>query len=97
MDSRPIIVHDIEKAMKLPEHKCGLYLQHNQHRDYYQSAAEWITDNDLYDWKDEASKQTAIDSDSIWTLQWYPDTPIGFYSVAAPTLEDLLELANSVS
>lgn len=82
--------------MKLPEHKCGLYLQHNQHRDYYQSASEWIEDNDQYYWKDEASKRAAIDSDSIWTLQWYPDTPIGFYAVAAPTLEALLELANSV-
>jgi hypothetical protein len=97
MDSRAAVIHDIEETMKLPEHKCGLYLQHNQHRDYYQSPAEWIADNDLYDWEDEASKQAAIDSDSIWTLQWYPETPIGFYAVAAPTLEDLLELANSVS
>jgi hypothetical protein len=81
--------------MKLPEHKCGLYLQHNEHRNYYQSATEWIADHDLYDWKDEASKQRAIQSDSVWTLQWYPDTPIGFCAIAAPTLEELLEFALS--
>jgi hypothetical protein len=82
--------------MKLPEHKCGLYLQHNQYRDYYQSPAEWIEDHDVYDWKDEASKQAAIDSSSIWTLQWYPETPIGFYAIAAPTLEEVLEFAAEV-
>lgn len=82
--------------MKLPGHKCGLFLQHNEHRSYYEAAAEWIGQNDHYAWKDEASKQAAIASDSVWTLQWYPDTPIGFYAVAAPTLEELLELANSV-
>ena len=83
--------------MKLPEHKCGLFLQHNEHRDYYQSAAEWLEENDRFIWKDEASKKMAIETDSVWALQWYPDTPIGFYAVAAPTLEELLEFANSAA
>jgi hypothetical protein len=76
--------------MKLPEHKCGLHLEHNVHKNYYETAESYIRDYGMHVWKDEASKQRAIDTDSIWTLQWYPDTPIGFYAIAAPTLEELL-------
>lgn len=81
--------------MKLPEHKCGLFLQHNEHRDYYQSVSKWVEENDRFSWKDEDSLQRAIQADEVWTLQWYPDTPIGFFAVAAPTLEELLAFANA--
>lgn len=80
--------------IKLPEHKCGLYLQHNEHRDLYETAADYIADNDRFQWKDEESKQRAIDTNEIWTLQWYPETPVGFCAAAAPTLEELLAYVN---
>lgn len=85
--------------MKLPEHKCGLYLKHNQHRDVYQSAVDWCKDNDAdngvaaYDFASEEAKQRAIATDEIWTLQWYPNTPICCHMIAAPTLDELLSLA----
>ena len=82
--------------MNFPKHKCGLFLTHNEHKDYYQKAEDWIKEVD-YDWADEESKMRAINTDEVWTLHWYPDTPIGFYSIAAPTLEELLEQANNVS
>lgn len=80
--------------MKLPSHKCSLCIEHNKHRDYYLTAAAFIAE-DNYNWKDEEAKARAITTDEIWTMQWYPDTPVGSYSVAAPTLDELLELANS--
>ena len=46
--------------------------------------------DDLYAWESEEAKQRAIEMDECWTLQLYPDTPIGFMAIAAPTLEDLL-------
>jgi hypothetical protein len=80
--------------MQLPAHKCGLYLQHNEHRDYYQPAAEWMEERgDDYDWQSSEAIARAIESDSIWTLQWYPVTPVGCYCLAAPTLEELLAFA----
>lgn len=86
--------------MKLPDHKCGLFLEHNVHKDYYQTAKQAIEeapeDMDMFPFKDEESRQRAIDTDEIWTLQWYPDTPIGSYKVAAPTLEELLEYAAEI-
>ena len=77
-----------------PAHRASLTLIHNQHRDYYQPLREWIAENDWCDWEDEAAKERAIAADECWSIQWYPDTPVGFYAVAAPTLEEVLRLAN---
>lgn len=80
-----------------PSHKAGLRLEHNQHRNYYEKAADWIAENEWCDWESEEAKQKAIKTDEIWTLQWSPETPIGFCGVAAPTLEDLLRIAGTGS
>lgn len=78
----------------LPAHKCGLELAHNDHKNVYETAADWIDSNDWCDWESEDAKQRAIDTDEIWTLQWYPETPVGFCAVAAPTLAELLAMVN---
>ena len=74
-----------------PAHKAGLHLIHNEHRDYYQTAKEWIEEqaDDYLSWP-AGEKEKAIAEDSIWVLHWYPDTPIGFYCLAASTLEACL-------
>lgn len=84
--------------MKLPKHKCGLYLEHNAHKDYYLTAEQELNENkfERYDEISEEDKKQCIELDSIWTLQWYPETPIGFYFVVGATLERVLELASSV-
>jgi hypothetical protein len=86
-------------SLVFPPHKCGLFLTHTEHRDYYESAAEWIAQKEtLMDgaeglWKDAEARQRAIDTDEVWVLQWYPETPVGFNIVLAPTLEELLARA----
>jgi len=86
-----------ELIEKLPEHKCGLYLSHNEHRDYYEPVATWLENYESMgggpQWKDDEAKQRAIDTDECWVLQWYPETPIGCCQIAAPTLEEVLDLA----
>jgi len=83
--------------LKFPKHEASLTLQHNDHKNVYQSAFDWIDEyHQHYQWKDEEAKQRAIETDSIWTLQWYPITPIGFFAVAAPTLEEVLAMAQEV-
>jgi len=81
--------------MKFPEHKAGLHLMHNDHKSVYEPAEQWIADNEWCNWQSDEAKQRAIATDSIWTLQWYPETPVGFIALAAPTLEELLAWANS--
>jgi len=82
--------------MQFPKHKAGLMLFHNDHKNNYESAEAWVTAQTDYDWPSSIAKQRAIETDSIWTLTWYPETPIGSLSIAAPTLEELLEFANSL-
>lgn len=81
--------------MNLPKHACGLYLTHNEHRNYYESAVEWVGNRDAQ-FKNEESKERAIATDSVWVLQWYPDTPVGFHMIAAPTLEEVLAWAAEI-
>jgi hypothetical protein len=79
------------KALGLPDHKCGLYLEHNAHRDVYENIEQWIADQvDEDDWVSPEERAKAIAEDSVWTLQWYPDTPIGFFRRAASSLDALL-------
>lgn len=81
--------------MNLPQHKCGLTLEHNDHRNTYDEVGQYIVDRDLV-FKDDEARNRAIATDEIWVLHWYPDTPVGFYEVAAPTLDELLTFASEV-
>lgn len=81
----------------LPAHNAGMSLEHNQHKNAYEKAEDWINKNEWCDWESEDAKRQAIATDEIWTLQWYPKTPVGFCAVAAPTLADLLRIANDDS
>lgn len=81
----------------LPKHDHGLTLEHNPHRATYTSAENWVHDNlETVEWESEEEKATAIKDDSIWYLHWYPDTPVGFHSIAAPSLHDLMRFAANV-
>lgn len=82
------------EALGLPEHRASLHLTHNDHKSIYSKLEDWIRDNDWCDWEGDEAKRRAIETDECWTLQWYPDTPVGFCAVAAPTLAECLALAN---
>ena len=84
-----------KESIKFPEHKCGLFLTHNEHRDYYQKLEEYMAEHDdlLKDLTPE-DRAECLRTDELWQLQWYPNTPVGFNYVAGPTLERVLELAN---
>lgn len=86
--------------MNLPRHKCGLYLTHNQHKDYYQNVDEWIMDSlDIgsdYNWVSPEQKEKAIREDSVWVLQWYPHTPVSFYRICSADLDILLQKAQEI-
>ena len=80
--------------MKLPEYKVTMTICHNDHKSVYETAERWLLDmGDWGDWESDEAKQRAIAADSIWSIQWYPETPVGFIALFAPTLEELLEFA----
>lgn len=84
--------------IKLPKHKCDLKIHHNEPRAYYQTVAEYLEyhgENIISMWSSDSAMEKCIETNEIWTMHWYPNTPLGCYMVAAPTLEELLDFVNS--
>lgn len=74
----------------------------DDHACNYATAQEWHDeygfygggrDQDRITWASEEERQKALAGNSVWTIQWYPDTPIGFYCVGASTFEATAEFA----
>lgn len=86
-------------TIKWPAHKASLTLEHNDHKSYYSTVAQSILNGDhgYTDdcWVSPEQKQKAIDTNECWTLQWYPETPVGFCLLSAADLDVLLEAANA--
>jgi hypothetical protein len=90
--------------MELPKDKAGLTLEHNPHKGSYTPLTEWFSARDMLPREDKTAfadiageeLQKCLRKDEVWVLQWYPNTPGGFYAVAASTLQGVLEAAANV-
>lgn len=79
----------------IPAHKAGASIDHNEHLCVYQTVAQHVENHpDLNDWASDEAREAAIATNEMWVLRWYPDTPVGFCSIAAPTLAQLLAFAS---
>ena len=90
----------MEKLNKLIQRcKCGVYLTVNLHRDYYETVEQHfksnpINEEDLED-IDKDVYEKMKETNTIIELQYYPDTPIGFYKVYHYDLEMAIDEALS--
>lgn len=78
--------------------KCGVFLVVNEHRVYYQTAAQKLEEIDAYECPpdiDPGVREKMIATDTIVDLQFYPDTPIGSHSIYHHDLDAALDLALS--
>jgi len=80
--------------LNFPKH-LNLTIEHNPQKLYYQTVEQYIDDalvcaNTLY-WVPGKSRDIACETNEMWVVQWYPDTPIGFHMVYGHTLEAVLE------
>lgn len=85
--------------MKFPRHKAGLYLTHNQHKDYYETVEEHINEYANMGKDDFVSPedyQKCVDTNELWEIQWYPFTPISFFKVCGSSLEIVLQRAMEI-
>lgn len=82
-----------------PSHKASLHLTHNQHKNYYETLLEYTEgdrqSNSKLDWISDEQRSKAIENDSLWELQWYPNNPVGSYKLLACDLEVLLNFAKN--
>ncbi len=84
-----------QSALQFPKHKAALYLTHNEHKSVYQTVENEILEGryDFCEWVSPEQREKAIATNEAWTLQWYPDTPVGFCALAAADLSVLLAAA----
>ena len=75
--------------MIFPEH-MSMTIQHNPHKEYYESIETWL--NDQFDIKaqDNEMIQKCVKADELWVLVIYPNTPVSFDYSFAPTLEEAI-------
>lgn len=84
--------------VRFPLHDCSLSIVHNPNKTYYQSVQEYLDDELVSgeckpDWESERHRERAIELNDFWEMQWYPNTPICFNRIAAPTFAELIEFS----
>lgn len=78
--------------------KCGVFLTVNEHRDYYASAAERLDELALLECPPdiiEGHRERMVETNTVIELQFYPDTPIGSYSMVGADIDAVLDAALS--
>lgn len=78
--------------MNLPKH-LAICIEHNPHKCYYETVEQHFADRPQK-WVSEEDRQLCVANDDVWTVQYYPDTPIGFYCAAGSSLEIVLDYLN---
>lgn len=76
--------------------KCSVSLAVNDHRDYYQTAEESLGELACRECPPHISdevRQKMIELDTVVHVQFYPDTPIGSYSIYHYDLDMALDEA----
>ena len=71
--------------------ECGVYLCVNQHRDSYENVEQYL--DYCMDEQDAEQLKEMIKTNTIYHLQFYPDTPIGSYSVYGASLDYVVKVA----
>ena len=82
--------------MKFPKHYT-LSIEHNPHKSFYETVKRYIDDYEhLKEAITDEDLAICIERDELWSLQWYPITPISSYIIASYSLERCLELSNEI-
>lgn len=74
--------------------KCGVSIEVNNHRNYYDSVRKYLEDFPSDEISDINPEVLSImeKKDTIVEIQFYPDNPISFYKVYHYDLEEALKI-----
>ena len=80
----------IEEFIK--KHKpLNLYVEYNDHKSSYETVEDYITERYIED-EEIIDKEECIKKDTLYSIQVYPKTLIGFYKIYASSIEKALEV-----
>jgi hypothetical protein len=76
-----------------PKHDASLHLTHNDHKSVYETVQEYRETREVEDheWASAEQRDKAYATGELWELQWYPDTPVGFYVLYAADFDALMD------
>lgn len=78
--------------VRLPRHDAGLSLHHNEHKTVYETVEQFLGNRfGEVDFVSPEERAKAIETNELWELHWYPNTPVGFYEICASSLEAIFE------
>ncbi len=88
----------------LPKH-VTLHIAHDPHKGVYESVQQYFrskdecahgpTDGfDESEWISRDDFKEAVAHDSLWEIQWYPNSPVGFCTAYGSTFENAMMCAN---
>ncbi len=64
--------------------KCGVFITVNEHRDVYETAAQFLEQRDGWECPPEIEpdvRAKMIELNTVIEIHLYPDTPIGSYTI----------------
>ena len=70
----------------------NMTIEHQPHATIYMPLQEYLAEEFAFDITDE-DKAECIRTGHLWVIHWYPNTPVGFNCVGAPTLQRAIERA----
>lgn len=78
--------------------QAGLFfsIEYNDHKSVYESVSDYLNTREAMEVAGYQDDDLAamIESDTIWSIQIYPRTPIAFYIARASTFERALQMIN---
>lgn len=75
--------------------KCSVELEVNRHKDFYETVEQNIEEEERKEIEKEVWDKM-VELNTIVSLHFYPDTPIGFYKIYHYDLDKCLEEALSI-
>lgn len=95
-----MVEDDLEQRLRSllkGEHSSLTIGFNDEHAPNYMTAAEWELDERGGDWVSDTERERALADNTVWSIQWYPQTPVGFHRLKASSLSALLQaLQNEV-
>lgn len=85
---------DLERRLRglLKGEHSSLTIGFNEdHAPNYMTAAEYEATEPGDDWVSETEREKALENNTVWSIQWYPQTPVGFCRLKASSLGALVE------
>lgn len=76
--------------------KCGVSILVNEHRNYYQTAEQYLDDLECREAPPSISDDVRagiLQSGNIVEITFYPDTPVGQYAIVHHDLDEALRMA----